>query len=75
MYTVAEIFSVVKAYLAFPETWITTFFPITGGYGVTSTDETVPNAPPQSLTATGYSRALTNLIVAFPQTKLASFPF
>lgn len=75
MYTVAEIFSVVKDYLAFPVTEITTFFPITGGYGVTSTDETVPNAPPQSLTGTDYSISFTNLIVAFPHTKLASLSF
>jgi hypothetical protein len=65
----------VKAYLAVPVTAITTFFPITGGYGVTSTEVTVPNTPPQSLTATGYSIALTNLTVAFPQTKLASLAF
>jgi hypothetical protein len=45
----------VKAYLAVPVTAITTFFPITGGYGVTSTEETVPKAPPQSLTGTLFS--------------------
>lgn len=50
----------LKAYLAVPVTEIATFFPITGGYGVTSTDETVPKAPPQSLTGTDYSISLTN---------------
>jgi hypothetical protein len=61
VYTVAEIFSVVKAYLAVPVTEIATFLPMTGGYGVTSTEDTVPKAPPQSLTGTDYSTSSISL--------------
>jgi len=54
---VAAIFSVVNVCLAVPVTLRVTAFPITGGYGVTSTDLTVPKAPPQSFTDTGYSNS------------------
>lgn len=51
-YTVAFSLVKVNAFEAFPVTLRVIVDPIFGGYGETSTDETVALEPPQSLTGT-----------------------
>lgn len=66
----------MNALEAVPLTLMVIVDPILGGYGETSTAETVALEPPQSFTGTlSSSSDFTNYTVAFPQTKLLDLSF